>query len=132
MVSQWCELSGLALKLAQKYWPGPLTLVLPVKKKGLSESVIQEGTIAIRVPDSEEARGLSKEINAPIVSTSANKAGNPNCYSIESIKQSLGNSFKLIDRVIDKGELTQREASTIAKYENGNIKIIRQGDIKIK
>ncbi|MDP6571739.1 MAG: L-threonylcarbamoyladenylate synthase [Patescibacteria group bacterium] len=132
MVQEWCEFSSKANELARQYWPGPLTLILPVKKQGLSQSVISNGSVAIRVPDSIEARELSREIGAPIVSTSANKAAKPNCYLISQVKDSLKHKFKMIDRVIDAGKLDKSLASTIVKVHNNDIEIIRQGEIKIK
>lgn len=161
MVRQWCELDGQAKELADKYWPGPLTLVLPVKKHeiprlcpvsrdsapatsagrrddgyflngALSESVINDGCVAIRVPDSKEARDLSREIGAPIVSTSANKSGDKNSYSAEEARVSLGEAMKKVDRVIDAGPLPERGVSTMVKVCDNKIEIIRQGVIEIK
>jgi len=132
MVKTWAELSDVSLKFAQEYWPGPLTLVLPVKKEGLAPSVVKDGLVAVRVPAYKTARELSRSLGAPLVSTSANKAGEANCYSIESIKQSLGSSFKLVDYVIDQGELAGGEVSTIAKVWNNEVTIIRDGAIKLQ
>ena len=146
MVFNWCEFSDIALEIAKKYWPGPLTLVLPVKKKidsiaslstaslqndKLSLLVIKDGCVAIRVPDSEEARNLSKKLASPIVSTSANKAGDNNLYSIKEVKKSLGDKFDLVDKIIDKGELEEKIPSTIIQIQNNKIKILRKGQIQI-
>lgn len=132
MVREWCELSGPAEILAEKYWPGPLTLVLPVKKIGLAAAVISDGGVAIRVPDAAEARALAQEIGAPIVSTSANKAGGSNCYSVPEVRASLGEAINKVGRIIDLGELPERPVSTIVKVCDNKIEIIRQGVIKIK
>ena len=129
MVRDWCELSEKAEELAEKYWPGPLTLVVPIKKQGLSKSVMQDNQTAIRVPNSEEARNLSKHIGAPICSTSANKSGNENCYSIDEVRASLGDGIKLVDEIIDKGALEKKEASTIVKIEGSKAVVLRKGAI---
>lgn len=143
MVQEWCDLSGKAEELAQKYWPGPLTLVLPIKKHeilrgrmppqddGLSQSVINEGSVAIRVPDSKEAQELSEKLGAPIVSTSANLSGDNNPYSIDDARASLGDNMGLVDKIIDKGKLEKQEPSTIVKINNDEIEVLREGSIKL-
>ena len=131
MVREWCELSGQAEELAEKYWPGPLTLVLPVKKSGLAAAVIAEGAVAIRVPDQKEARALARRLGGPIVSTSANKAGGNNCYSLSEVRTSLGEASNRVGRIIDIGELPQRPVSTIVKVCDNKIIVIREGAVKI-
>lgn len=132
MVREWCDLAGQAQALAEKYWPGPLTLVLPVKKAGLAKAVMAEGAVAIRVPDVKEARALAQEIGAPLVSTSANQSGDKNFYSLPDVRASLGNASKEVDRIIDIGQLPQRPVSTIVKVCDNKVEVIRQGVIKIK
>jgi len=131
MVREWAELSEKAEGLAKEYWPGPLTLVLPVAKEGLAQSVIKDDCIAIRVPKHETSKKLSAELGGPIVSTSANTAGKPTCYSVESVKESLGESFELIEYSIDEGELPALPVSTMVKVWDNNVTIIREGAIAI-
>lgn len=132
MVRKWCELSGPAAELAEKYWPGPLTLVLPVKKSGLAAAVIAEGGVAIRVPDQREARALAQEIGAPLVATSANRSGDKNFYTIAEVRGSLGKALDSVQRVIDIGPLPERPVSTIVKVCDNKVEVIREGGIKIK
>lgn len=131
MVRQWCELAGQAEELADKYWPGPLTLVLPVKQEGLSGDVRHEGTVAIRVPGNKIARDLSRECGAPIVSTSANKSGDKNPYSLEEVRASLGEAMEKVNRVIDAGPLPPHGVSTLARLERGKIEVIRPGIVNL-
>jgi len=132
MVRQWCTLAGQAKKLADKYWPGPLTLVLPVKLEGLSPAVINKGSVAIRVPGNKIARHLSQEIGAPLISTSANKSGDKNLYSLAEVRASLGEAMNKVDYVIDAGALPSQGVSTVVKVCDNEIDIIRQGEIEIK
>ncbi len=140
MVRIWAEMPEKAEALARKHWPGPFTLVIPVKKQMLKQSlgntrdmVQHDGFIAVRVPDSKPARDLSKKLGAPLVSTSANKAGEPSCYSLDAVKQSLGDSFNAIDYVVDEGSLPEKKVSTILKvWDNNRIDVIREGAIDIK
>ena len=141
MVKEWVELSGRAEELAEKHWPGPLTLVLPAKKQeqtlkqvqgdGLARSVVKDGWVAIRVPDSKIAQELSKALGAPLVSTSANRAGELNCYSVDAVKESLGDAFKAVDCVINEGQLPEKEVSTIAKVWDNEVTVIRKGAIEL-
>ena len=131
MVAEWCEMPEKAEELARKHWPGPLTLVLPVKKQMLKQ-VQHDGFIAVRVPNSKTACDLSKKLGVPLVSTSANKAGEPSCYTVNAVKQSLGDAFNAIDCVIDEGPLPEKKVSTIVKVWDNEVTIIREGAVDIK
>lgn len=117
------------------YWPGPLTLVLPASayaKKQLAFGIIaQDGTIAIRVPDHEIAREISRHIGAPIVATSANRSGEPACYSAASVRKIFKNAPVTPDVIIDEGRIPKRPASTIVRYVGGVWSILRQGAITL-
>jgi len=80
------DFSGVTkiISLAKKHWPGPLSLVLKVKK-GIAKSALSKGTAAVRVPDSTIARTLSKYLGRPIVATSANISYRPTCYSVRAV-----------------------------------------------
>jgi L-threonylcarbamoyladenylate synthase len=132
MVKEWFKLDGKSKEIAETYWPGPVTLILSVKKNGLTESVIRDGCSAVRVPYSYEARALSKEIGAPIVSTSANVSGSKNSYTIKSALDGIGKKSNKINRIIDVGELPQSKPSTIVQIKDNKIKILRQGEVCLK
>lgn len=134
MVERCGVLSDRLRKLAQLEWPGPLTIVMP-KKTGVkcaSNVVHSDGTIAVRVSSHEIANALSRGVDAPIVSTSANITGEPLCYSLQEVrKQFLHNKYQP-DFMIDGGILEEKTPSTIIKEENGEIIVLRKGDIQIK
>ena len=132
MAEEWADFSEEAKRLAEEYWPGPLTLVLPMKKSGLVRAVVGEGNfIALRVPNNDMARQLSAELGKPIISTSANKAGAGPFYNMEAVKQSLAESLFLINDFIDAGELPVADVSTMVKVCDNKVTVIRQGVIKI-
>ncbi len=132
MVEQEVELTDTLRELADQFWPGPLTIVAHIRSSSLvSPLVLRENTIAIRVSSDEIARELSKAINAPIVSTSANLCGGPNCYRIEEVQAQLGTQLPQPDYFLDGGLREARPASTIVKEENGEIVVLRQGSIDI-
>lgn len=139
MVEKYVDARVLRQKEIQRamelHWPGPLTLVLPANayaRKTLAPGIIaQDGTIAIRVPDHKLARELSAEIGAPIVATSANKAGEPACYSVTAVRRVFKNSKHMPDVIIDEGKIPKRPASTIAAFKKGAWTIIRPGEISL-
>ncbi|MBI2484711.1 threonylcarbamoyl-AMP synthase [Candidatus Uhrbacteria bacterium] len=127
MAERYAVLGSMESALAKKYWPGPLTLVVPAKKNvGLAKGVVaKDGTIAIRVSRHAVARALSRRLKVPIVSTSANRAGEPPVFSPHDLSFSL-------DAVVDAGKLRQRKPSTIVRIVEGKIVILRQGKLGAK
>lgn len=124
----------VSLRLARKYWPGPLTLVLkPAKlaKKSLSKNIFAGGKIAIRVPSNDLARRLSLAIKKPITSTSANISGKPMCWSTSQINKQFKDRKYQPNDVLDAGRLKKAKPSTIAEVRGDEIVILRQGKIKV-
>ena len=77
MVQEYAEWATLLSDIEQRYWPGPLTVVVTAKKDcGLADGVVaKDGTIAIRVTAHPLARGIVESLGKPLVSTSANRSG---------------------------------------------------------
>jgi len=133
MAKYYVELEGQAKQLAKKYWPGPLTLVLPLKSEPaneLSSHCIKDGQVAMRASSSYVASQLVHFLGFPIVATSANRAGQPDCYSVEQIKEQY-QGHKPADYIIDAGERPQALPSTVARVINGQVEVLRQGEIKL-
>ncbi len=117
MARRLCKVNAQSAKLMKRFWPGPLTLVLSVRRG--------KGSVAVRVPGSAMARALAMRLGRPIVSTSANRSGWPACYSVRSaLRQLRGES---IDAILDAGALSRRRPSAIIDARGGNICIIRSG-----
>lgn len=116
-----------------KYWPGPLTLVLPVKKAArLQKLVAPKGDVAIRVSSSKFVQRLTSAFNFPIIATSANKSGEPDCRSGRAVKRTFRDAKNTPDLILDAGSLPRRRPSTVARVEvDGNVRILRQGGIRI-
>lgn len=121
-------------ELADKYWPGPLTIVAPVKfKNDLASGVIAEdNTVAFRVTDHPLAHELSQQLGKPIVSTSANISATANPYEIEDVLEMFGNQIEQPDIIIDGGSLPHHSPSTIIKIVGEEIVVLRQGELIIK
>lgn len=72
---------------------------------------------------------LAKKFGKPYTATSANQSGQPDCYSIKQIKKQLGKKIKLIDLIIDGGELPKIPPSTVLDLTKSPPKILRKGPI---
>lgn len=113
-----------SLKVASKYWPGALTLILKTNEKYVNT---YGQTIGIRIPNHEIALNILKEYG-PMATTSVNISGNPPLNKYDEIIKIFGN---LVDKVYDNPYLTSGVSSTVVDVSNG-INIIRKGDITIK
>lgn len=130
MVIKNCELGKIEKNLAQKYWPGPLTLVLKSKDAKLAKGVTsKDKTVAIRVSSNKIAKNIAQKLGNPIISTSANITGEVEGFNFEDIKNIFA-KFKNI-MFIDGGRLPKSEPSTILSIVDDKIVILRQGVIKL-
>lgn len=132
MVERYAGIPRGLERFANQYWPGPLTLVLPVMGE-LANGVVRNGTVAIRVSSHEIARSLSHDLGAPIVSTSANISGQPTSYSVDQIKRQFAGREHQPDFYLDIGPLDPSILpSTIMGVDDyGYPEVIRQGAIEI-
>jgi len=120
-------------ELALKYWPGPLTVVSEALVDGLPQGIIgDDGTLAFRVTSHPLAHDIVELLQKPFVSTSANIARMESPYDIESILQMYSNEELKPDIVIDAGNLPQRNPSTIVRVLNGNVQVLRQGELVVE
>ena len=122
-------LPDAALPLIQVYWPGPLTLVLKARDHVPDFLPAEDGTLAVRVPDHELCRRFSGRLGRPITATSANLSGQPAANRIEAIAEAVRNQ---VDWVLQAGPLPHTQPSTIIRFNNGKIRILREGVISRK
>ena len=114
-------------KIIKKYWPGPLTLILKLTDKKLKKSLKLDKKIAVRIPDSKCTLKLLEKCGL-LVGTSANISGNSSYTNPnECIK-----NIKNYDIFLNGGTITSKGESTIIEIENEEIKIIREGELKIE
>jgi L-threonylcarbamoyladenylate synthase len=121
------SVNNMALLLMDRFWPGPLTLILSAKEN-LSE-YITAGThkVAVRIPGESFALHLAKYANFPISATSANPSGIPPARDAETIIRYFGDR---IDLIIDGGPTSGELPSTIVDVTEREMKILREGMIK--
>lgn len=120
------ELTPQAVKLIERFWPGPLTIVLKAVSSLPSAVTSGTGTIAVRLSGSPWARKLSSELVSPITSTSANPSGQKSPVTAEDAARYFKGSVGLI---IDGGMLKGTTGSTIVDASGSELKLIREGEI---
>jgi len=125
VVKQIVMMDKLTEKIVEKYWPGPLTLILKLKDQKLKKSLNLEEKIAIRIPNSECTLKLLKECNL-LVGTSANVSGDSSFTDPQKCIENLKN----YDAFVDGGTITSKGESTIIEIENEKIHVIREGALK--
>jgi L-threonylcarbamoyladenylate synthase len=119
--------SPAAVLLAERFWPGGLTLVLPVRPEVTLPGVLAAGTptIGVRVPDHEAPRALASALG-PLPTTSANLSGQPDARDAGDVAATLGEAIAL---VIDGGPIRGGPASTVVDCTTDRPAILRPGAI---
>src|SRR3989344_1017523 len=128
------EINASTKKLIKKFFPGPITLVLPLKARGKSWQLLSAGTknLGIRLPKNKIALQLAKKFGKPITATSANIAGKDNTYSTLEVRKQFQKSKKKPDFYLDGGRLVKRKPSTVVLLTTKDAKILREGPISKK
>jgi L-threonylcarbamoyladenylate synthase len=116
---------GIAWFLAERFWPGGLTLVLP-KADSLPAYLAPESSIAVRVPNHPICLALIQRLGNPIIGTSANISGEPAALTADEVGQKLGGK---IDFIINGGKCPASEESTVVDVTREPPVILRQGII---
>ncbi|MDW6020871.1 L-threonylcarbamoyladenylate synthase [Mesorhizobium sp. BAC0120] len=127
MAEEIGELDPLSRRLVEAFWPGPLTLVLPLKEKASIHPLVTAGldTVAVRMP-----RGFGAELIAalgrPLAAPSANSSGRISATTAEAVEADLGPRIPLI---VDGGQTPVGLESTIVKVEGDSLRLLRPGGI---
>jgi L-threonylcarbamoyladenylate synthase len=116
-------------RLAEKCWPGPLTIVVDASNRLPLKVTANTGRIALRWPRHEIVRRLIDEIGVPLTGTSANLSGSPTCESGEEVFHQLGDRIPLI---LDAGETQDVLPSTIVELRGDWWCIGREGAIPVE
>ena len=101
------------------YWPGPLTLIFKSR---------DGGTIALRVPEDDLLRNLMRLLRKPLISTSANRSGEPPARRIDEI---AGMFEAEVDLIVDSGDQEEGNPSTILDLTTAPFRLVRQGQLDI-
>jgi L-threonylcarbamoyladenylate synthase len=114
-----------AKKLAERYWPGPLTIVLPAKDR-VPSILAPQRTLGVRSPKHAICQQLLGLCSGYLVGTSANLTGKPPAISVEEIVNQLGGR---VDIVLDGGRLLMGLASTVVDLTKHRLLIVREGPV---
>ena len=118
------EFNDKAEKIAEMFWPGPITLILKVKDENIRKSLGLGKKIAVRVPNNQCALSLLKECKL-LVATSANISGTTSLTDPNDCKRDL-NGYDLL---IDGGILSDNGESTIVEIDENKLRIVRSGSV---
>jgi L-threonylcarbamoyladenylate synthase len=119
------EIPTDARRLADEFWPGPLTLVLPARDDLAEELAGAEG-VGVRVSPNPVARALSTGIGRPITATSANLSGRAPASTLEDARAGLGEKVKVY---FEGGKLTASAPSSVVTINASGWKMVRVGAI---
>jgi len=127
---QYVVINDLAEKLAAAFWPGPFTMVLPLKENSDISDLITAGlnTVAIRVPQNKIAHQLLEHFQGPIAAPSANKSGQISPTTAAHVDGEFGDELSFI---IDGGPCEKGIESTIVQVTNTDVILLRPGNITI-
>ena len=123
------EMTVSAEKLAKKFWPGPLTLLLPARPDISEFITANTGKIAVRIPGASFALDLARSLGFPITATSANISGMPPADTAEDVIKYFGDA---LDLIVDCGKTPGGKPSTIVDASDQKIRFLRAGAVSIE
>src|SRR5947209_11817775 len=125
------EFDQAARELAARHWPGPLTLVLPLRADSGIASIVTAGlpTIGLRVPSHPAMQALLRAVGRPLAAPSANVSGSISPTRAEHVLKGLGGRIPLI---IDGGATQRGLESTIVAATGGKLRLLRPGPIIVE
>jgi L-threonylcarbamoyladenylate synthase len=119
-------ITPLAKRLADRGWPGPLTLIIPASAELSADIHLSTGRVAVRVPGDSVALALSSQAGHAITSTSANVSGHPPASTADAVVAAFGED---IDVLIDAGPTPGGLPSTIVDATGSHPVLVRAGAI---
>ena len=123
------DISDLEYSLMEKFFPGPLTIILKKRKKVPDILTANGDTVGIRMPSGLIAKKLIEYAGVPIATPSANISGKPSGTNINGI---IKDFEEKVDCIVDSGESKLGVASTIVRVIENKVHILREGSIKEK
>lgn len=118
-----------ASRLMGRYWPGPLTLVLPARSGLPSALTAGTDTIGVRLPGHAIARALVRAVASPVTAPSANPHGAPSPRTAEEVAASLGDA---VDLILDAGPTAGGSPSTLVDLTGARARVLRAGAVTLE
>ena len=130
----YCETTELYYRLAERFMPGPLTVILPKKIKNgipIIPDTVTGGlsTAAVRVPSNPVAGALIARAGVPIAAPSANISGRPSPTALSHVVEDM---YGRVDMIIDGGESEIGLESTVITIDRNSIRILRPGAVTLE
>lgn len=137
MIEAWCVLSPPARRLARGLWPGPFTMILPLKRDTAGQKklarYLRTREIAVRISGHPLPRQLARLTGHPFISTSANISARPAAFSAQDVQHIFARCHFQPDIIIDGGSLRSRRPSTIVRIdEKGILHLVRPGVVSFQ
>jgi L-threonylcarbamoyladenylate synthase len=126
MVAAVAEIAPPAMKLARRFWPGPLTMVLPARARLSAALTNRDGGVGIRISPHPLALELVRRLGSPLTATSANLAGQAPARTLGQARAAFGTK---VSAYLDGGTLDGIAPSTVVAFEQGTVKVLRVGAI---
>jgi L-threonylcarbamoyladenylate synthase len=122
------NIDGTFDRLAERFWPGPLTIIVKAGGRLPLRVTANTGNVALRVPEAAICRAVVSELGLPITATSANLRGLPECTYAACVREQFGDTVPLI---VDGGPTARNVATTIVDLSGGpnSWMILREGAI---
>jgi len=114
------------MRLAEKFWPGPLTLLVPAPAALARDVSGGTGRVGVRVPANDIARAICRAADGPITATSANRSGQPATADPGEVERTLGDD---LDLLIDAGQTPGGAPSTIVDVTSPVPRLVRAGAV---
>ena len=123
------DIPAAAWTLAERFWPGPMTMILP--RRPLVPDVVTAGldTVAMRCPDHPVATAIIREAGVPIAAPSANRSGRPSCTCAQDVMEDMDGR---IDGIVDGGPCTVGVESTILDLTCTPPRLLRPGGLPLE
>lgn len=122
-IARYARVSNFAYRILKRFLPGAYTFVLEASREVPKLLLTKQKTVGIRVPDHPVALALVRELDNPVLSTSANRAGEDPLNDPAEIQKHLG---KEVDVILDCGVLPQ-VPSTVVSLVGDEIRVLREG-----
>ena len=122
------QLTPVARRLGTRYWPGPLTLVLPASEDLPPEVTAAGATVAVRVPADPLLQEILGGVRCALAAPSANLAGGEPATEASQVCDAFGDS---VDLVLDGGPVTVSQPSTIVSCLGNEVTVLRKGPLAI-
>lgn len=130
MIKNYCELNELCLKIVKKFMPGSITLLVKRKNNIPHYLYLESDYIGFRIPKNKDLIDLIEFIGEPLLVPSANKSNEKPCLKAQEVYDVFKNEISLIIKKDD--DLIDDVPSTILQIDGNDIKLIREGKLKLE